>query len=418
MPTSAPAASWRGRWVVLAGIALVALNLRIAVAAVSPILDVVRRDVALDDTLAGVLGAVPLASFAVFGSVAPLVARRLGLEPTLVAAMLLSAAGEVVRSVATTPSSFLGWSVVALSGMGMGNVLLPPLVKRYFPDRIGPVTAVYSMAMAVSTTVPPLLAVPLARELGWRVSIGLWAAIGFVAVVPWCVVIARSAAVRSQLRGILARSPRDTPGLAARHRATGRVWRSPLAWGMAATFGLNSLNTYVLFAWLPQVLADAGLGAEAGGRWLGLFAVLGLPLSFAGPMLAARMRNPWPVVALLAGCFVAGYLGLMLSPAAGTGAWMLLLGLAPGSFPVVLALINLRTRTSAGATSLSGFVQGVGYTLSVPGPVLVGVLYGATGGWTVVFAVLIATVVVLALVAVVACRPVMLEDTWHRRPRG
>jgi MFS transporter, CP family, cyanate transporter len=418
MPESVPAAAWRGRWLVLSGIVLVALNLRIAVAAVSPILDVVRQDVALDDTLAGVLGAIPLASFALFGSVAPLVARRLGLEPTLVAAMLLSAVGEVVRSTVATPSAFLGWSVVALSGMGMGNVLLPPLVKRYFPDRIGPVTAAYSMAMALSTTAPALLAVPVARQLGWRVSIGLWAAIGFVAVVPWCVVIARSAAVRADLRGILARAPRDTPGLASRHRSAGRVWRSPLAWGMAVTFGLNALNTYALFAWLPQVLLDAGLGADAGGRWLALFAFLVLPFSLAGPLLAARMRNPWPVVVVLAGCFVAGYLGLLLSPASGTAVWMVLLGFAPGAFPVVLALINLRTRTSAGATSLSGFVQGVGYTLSVPGPVVVGVLYEATGGWSAVFVLLIVTAVALAAAAWVACRPVMLEDTWHPRARG
>ena len=198
---------------------------------------------------------------------------------------------------------------------------------------------------------------------------------------------------------------------ASRHRSAGRVWRSPLAWGMAVTFGLNSLNTYALFAWLPQVLLDAGLGADAGGRWLAFFAFLGLPFSLAGPLLAARMRNPWPVVAVLAGCFVAGYLGLMLSPASGTAVWMVLLGFAPGAFPVVLALINLRTRTSAGATSLSGFVQGVGYTLSVPGPVVVGVLYGATGGWTAVFVLLIATAVALAAAAWVACRPVMLADT-------
>ncbi len=417
MPESVPAAAWRGRWVVLVGILLVALNLRIAVAAVSPILDVVRQDVALDDTLAGVLGAVPLASFAVFGSIAPLVARRLGLEPTLVAAMLLSAAGEVVRSVATTPTAFLGWSVVALGGMGMGNVLLPPLVKRYFPDRIGPVTAAYSMAMAVSTSVPPLVAVPLARELGWRVSIGVWAVIGFVAVVPWCMVVVRSVTVRAGLRSILARSPGQPTDPDGPPRPAGRVWRSPQAWAMAGAFGMNSLNTYVVFAWLPQVLADAGLGAEAGGRWLGLFAFLGLPLSFVGPMLAVRMRNPWPVPVVLASCFVGGYLGLMLSPASGTAVWMLLLGLAPGTFPVILALINLRTRTSEGATSLSGFVQGVGYAVSVPGPVLVGVLHAATGGWTAVFALLIATAVVLALFAVVACRPVVLEDSWHPRPR-
>jgi CP family cyanate transporter-like MFS transporter len=401
--------------VVLLGVVLVALNLRIAVAAVSPILDTVRADVALSDTLAGVLGAIPLASFALFGSVAPLVARRVGLEPTLVAAMLVSATGEVVRSTTTTSGAFLAWSVIALAGMGMGNVLLPPLVKRYFPDRIGAVTAVYSMAMAVSVTVPAVLAAPVAVRFGWRVSIASWAAIGFLAVIPWCVVIARSSAARASLRTILARSPRDTPGLSARHRSAGRVWRSPLAWGLAATFGLNALNTYVVFAWLPQVLVDAGLGADVGGQWLGLFAILGLPLSFAGPLLAARMRNPYPVVLTLTLLFVAGYLGLWLSPAQGTAIWMVLLGLAPGSFPVVLALINLRTRTSAGATSLSGFVQGAGYTVAVPGPVLVGVLYERTGGWTAVFLALIVTAVVLAVVAWVACRPVMLEDTWGAR---
>ena len=416
MPQPVRAASRRGRWLVLVGIVLVALNLRIAVAAVSPILDVVRRDVALDETLAGVLGAAPLAAFALFGSLAPLVARRLGLEPSLVVAMLLAAAGEVMRSLATTPSAFVGWSVVALGGMGMGNVLLPPLVKRYYPDRIGPVTAAYSMAMAVSTTVPPVVAVPLARELGWRTSLGLWSVIAVLAVVPWLVVIVRTARAGAQLSGLRSRTRRGAAGGSPSGRDPGaRVWRSPLAWGMAATFGMNSLNTYVIFAWLPQILDDAGLGAAAGGRWLGFFALLGMPLSILGPMFAVRLRNPYPVVLVLTGFFVVGYLGLMLSPAAGTVVWMVLLGLAPGTFPVLLALINVRTRTSDGATALSGFVQGVGYTIAVPGPVLVGVLYGATGGWTVVFGLLLTTVVVLAVVSAVACRPVMLEDTWHGR---
>ena len=396
----------------LAGIVLVALNLRIAVAAVSPILDVVRADVELSGAHAGILGAVPLASFAVFGSLAPLVARRAGLEPTLIAAMVLSAVGEVVRSTTSAPWAFLGWTVIALAGMGMGNVLLPPLVKRYFPESIGPVTALYSTAMAVSVTAPAVLAVPLASRLGWRITLASWAVIGVVALVPWCVVVARSSGARAGLRDVLARSPKDTPTLAARGSAGGRVWRSTLAWGMAAAFGMNSLNTYVIFAWLPQILVDAGLPPEAGGRWLGLFAILGLPFSIVGPLLAVRMRNPFPVVLVLAACFLSGYVGLMLSPAEGTALWMILIGLAPGTFPMILALVNLRTRTSAGATSLSGFVQGVGYSLSVPGPVLVGILYERTGGWTLVFVVLMATVVVMTLAAAVACRPRMLEDGW------
>ncbi|NAZ76072.1 MFS transporter, partial [Kineococcus sp. T13] len=148
---------------------------------------------------------------------------------------------------------------------------------------------------------------------------------------------------------------------------------------------------------------------------VGLLAILGLPMSFAGPLLAARLRNPWPLVAALAGCYVAGYLGLALSPASGTAAWIVLLGLAQGVFPVVLALINLRTRTAEGATALSGFVQGVGYAAAVPGPVLVGVVHEVTGSWVPALGVLLATVGVLAVVSVVACRPAVLEDTWGPR---
>ncbi|WP_250445655.1 MFS transporter [Actinotalea sp. C106] len=414
---SAPA-PWRGRILVLLGILLVALNLRIAVASVSPILDVVRRDVALTAAEAGLLGTVPVVSFALFGSLAPLVARRIGLEPSLVVAMLLSATGEVVRSTTETSAGFLGWSVIALAGMGMGNVLLPPTVKRYFPDRIGPVTALYSVSMSISTATPPLLAVPLAASLGWRVSLGSWAVVALLATVPWVVVVLRSVRARGALRQILLRAPQDTPALTSRHRGAGRVWRSPLAWALAVTFGMNSLNTYVLLAWLPQMLVDVGLGSEVGGLWLALFAILGLPASLVAPMLAVRVRNPFVVVAVFASCFVVGYLGLWLAPLAALPVWMVLLGLGPGTFPLLLALINLRTRTSAGASSLSGFAQGVGYALSAAGPVLAGVLYEATGGWAATFAMLLATVGVLVVAGAVTCRPVMLEDTWLPRTRG
>lgn len=415
MITPAAPQSWRGRWVVLAGIVLVALNLRIAVAAVSPILDTVRADVDLSPAEAGILGTIPVASFALFGSLAPALGRRLGLEPTLVAAMVLSAVGEIVRSTTTTPAGFLGWSVIALAGMGMGNVLLPPLVKRYFPDRIGAVTAVYSMAMAVSTSLPPLLVVPVAEAAGWRVALAAWALIGLLAVVPWTFVIVRSSLVRARLRDLLRRSPRDASTLAARHRSPGRVHLSALAWGMAVMFAMNSLNTYAIFAWLPQLLADAGLDAEVGGRALALFAILGLPCSLVVPPLAARMRNPFPVVVVFVACFVAGYVGLLLSPAQGTVLWVVLVGIGPGAFPLALALINLRTRTSEGAVALSGFVQGVGYTISAIGPVTVGALYAATGAWTAPLVFLMTTLAVLLVAAAVACRPVMLEDTWGRR---
>ncbi|WP_197021611.1 CynX/NimT family MFS transporter [Cellulomonas sp. HZM] len=410
MNAAAPA-PWRGRLVVLAGIVLVGLNLRIAVAAVSPIVDVVRQDVDLTATEVGLLGTIPVISFALFGSLATPLARRFGLEPTMVAALLLSAGGEVARALVSSPPAFLGWSMIALAGMGMGNVLLPPLVKRYFPDRIGAVTASYSVALSVSTAVPPLFALPLAQATSWRVAIGVWAVVGLAAVVPWAIVIVRSASARAHLGAILRRAPQPTgPGALGHTDGTEvrTVWRSRQAWAMAVMFGMNSLGTYVGFAWIPQLLADAGLPADEGGRWLALFAVLGAPMSLFGPVLAQRLRNPYPVVVAFVTCWAIGYVGLLTTPAHGTAVWMVLLGIGPSSFPVLLALLGLRSTTPATAIALSGMVQGTGYVIAGVGPVGIGALYEATGGWDAPIVVLLGCLVVLLTAAWFACRPTMI----------
>jgi CP family cyanate transporter-like MFS transporter len=252
--------------------------------------------------------------------------------------------------------------------------------------------------------------------------LGLWTVVGLASVVPWLVVIARSTTARRRVRELLRRAPRrDDAGAevstAPDVDASGRVWRSPLAWGLALMFAMNSLNAYVMIAWLPQILLDAGIDAAATGPWLALYSILGLPISLVVPLLAARMRNPLPVVLVFQVCLVSGYLGLMLSPAGATAAWVVLASVGTGAFPLALALMNLRTRTADGAVRLSGFSQGVGYALAGVGPVLVGVLHAATGAWTAPFALLFVSAGLLLGGAVVACRPVMLEDGWGRRAR-
>jgi CP family cyanate transporter-like MFS transporter len=188
---------------------------------------------------------------------------------------------------------------------------------------------------------------------------------------------------------------------------------------MAITFAMNSLDSYVMFAWLPQILVDGGTSAHAAGVWLSVFAILGLPPALIAPIAAARMRNPIGLVVVFVTCWAVSYVGLLVSPGGPVWLWVLLGGIGPGAFPVLLALINLRTRTSAGAASLSGFTQGVGYAIAGTGPLLVGALYDATGTWTAALLFLLGTLVVLLGAATVACRPVMLEDTWGpRRPAG
>ncbi len=412
---SVPLRPWRGRFVILTGIVLAALNMRIAVAVVSPILEQVREDFVLSDLAAGMLGTIPVAAFAIFGSLTPILARRFGLETTMVGALIVSFSGEVLRSTSTTAPAFLAWTGMALAGMGMGNVLLPPLVKRYFPDRIGPVTAVYTVMLALSTALPPLFVVSLASAYGWRSALGSWAIVGVLATVPWVVVIARSVFARTELAGVLEHAPPSTDTLENRHRHGGRVWRSPTAWGLAVMFGANSLNTYVMFAWLPQILADAGLAGGAPSTGLALYAAIGMPMSVVTPLLAARMRNPVPLLVVFLGSLAAGYTGLALAPSSAPWVWCILAGIGASTFPLGLAMINLRSRTSAGAVSLSGFVQGVGYVIAGAGPVLAGVLYGASGTWTSTFVFLAVMALAVLIGGIIGCRPVMLEDTWGEK---
>jgi CP family cyanate transporter-like MFS transporter len=292
-------------------------------------------------------------------------------------------------------------SVLTFAGMAVGNVLLPPLVKRYFPDRIGLLTSLYATVLSVSTLVPPLIAVPVADSAGWRDSVGMWALLAVLALLPWA--------------GILLRSPqqgRSDGGVGEpRETALGRVWRAPLSWAMAVVFASSSLNAYAMFAWLPEILHDtAGSDPVQAGVLLSLYSAMGIPAGLLIPLIATRMRNVGLLVYLGVAFFVVGDLGLLLWPGEATWLWVVLAGLGPLVFPLSLVLINLRTRTHEGAVALSGFTQGIGYVLGALGPLVVGVLHELSHGWLWPIVFLLIVAAAAAFAGAVIARPVVLED--------
>jgi len=402
--TDAPGASpWRGRLLALAGILLVALNLRAAVVALSPIAAQISRDVPLDSVVLGILGAAPPLAFALAGALTPRVTARLGVERTLLVGIALVALGQVLRAVVPHAPVIVVASVVAFLGIGIGNVLLPPLVRRYFSDRIGGVTAGYVTVQTVGATVAPLIAVPVAIAAGWQTSLGSWALVAAIAAVPWIAELVRAHG----------REPQDAAAAAAMQPEAplaGGMWRSPTAWAMAAGFATTAAVAYTVFGTFPALLADVAHVDEAtAGALVAVFSLGGIPLSIVMPPLAARLRSSvGPAVATIV-LNAAGFLGLLVAPGL-VWVWMSCVSLGAAFFPYSLALVGFRSRTHAGSVALSGFMQAVGYIAGALGPLLVGVLHAVTGNWTGSLVLLLIALVPLVPAAVVLRRPRLVED--------
>ncbi|WP_461029306.1 MFS transporter, partial [Streptomyces sparsus] len=189
-----------------------------------------------------------------------------------------------------------------------------------------------------------------------------------------------------------------------------RISRSATAWALGVFFGFQATAAYVILGWLPQIFRDAGVPASTAGLLLAVTMGLGIPLSFVLPRIAARLAHQGPLVVVLGLCGLGGYAGLWLAPAAGAWAWALLLGISNCAFPLVLTMIGMRARTGAGVAGLSAFVQGTGYLLSIPGPLSVGALHEATGGWPAPLLLMACLMTAQIATGVVAGRDRCVED--------
>ncbi|WP_159448807.1 MFS transporter [Demequina sp. NBRC 110053] len=393
-------------WAGLA-ITLTAINLRTAVTGFTPLLETMGADLGFGVAVAGLIGTVPAATFAVFGFLAPAVTRSFGLERTAAVALALTALSLALRAFSPTPTALVASTVLALAGIGAANVVIVPLVKAWFPDRLALWTSLYLLLMQTGQFIAPLLAVPVAQATSWRFSVGVWAVPAAVTAIVWIVVAAGS--------------PRRDRAAAGAPTATSRferirVSRSATVWGLVGLFAVLSISNYSIITWLPAILTDAGGSATLGGTMVALYSSWGVVAALVVPQVATRMANPFVVVIVCTVLLVAGYLGLILAPLSGTVLWACLLGIGVSTFPLCMTLINRRTRTAQAASAVSGFVQGIGYGLACLGPIGLGLLRQWTGSWTIPILVLAATVIPGLIAGRYACRPSFVEDETATAP--
>jgi CP family cyanate transporter-like MFS transporter len=288
--------------------------------------------------VAGLLTSLPVVAFALFGSIAPLLARRFGIHRITLLSLFAVAIGLFARALAGTEAAFLGFSMLALAGMALANVLLPSLVKLHFPDTIGQVTALYTTLLAAGLTLSLMLTVPIADAGGgWRTGLGVWALVAVVAAIPWLPMIAHDQSVET--------APHTIRFL--------DVARTPIGVSMILFFGLQSLQAYAVFGWFATLWRDAGFSATTAGLLVALLAGMSIPLSLWAPNALAHSAHPRRILLFFMLCYPVGYLVLLISPHTLAIPAALLIGTGAVVFPLVLVLINLRSRTPEGTAALS-----------------------------------------------------------------
>ena len=372
---------------------LVSINLRASITAVGPIVSDIRADLGLSNAAAGLLTTLPVLAFAGGSPLAGPLARRIGIERTLAGALVLLLAGILLRVTGTTWAAFAGTAMLGVA-IAAGNVLLPALVKRDQPRRIGPVTSTYVTVMVAFAAIASTVSVPLADDLGlgWQGALAVWAIPVVAGLALWLPRVVRS------------RAPVDA-GSTARPRPT-RMRRSPIAWQVTAYMGLQSFAFFVLVAWLPELLQDDGVAASTAGVLMGVMQASGLLATVAVPVLATRARDQrWLVLGSTAlGLFA--MVGLLVAPGDLALLWTVSVGIAGAcTLSLSLAFFVLRTRDGADAAAMSGMAQSLGYLVAASGPFLIGLLHDATDGWTAPVIVFIAVWLLIGVAGMLAGRP-------------
>lgn len=386
--TSSPPRGNRGV-LLIAGILMIATTLRVTFTGVAPLLDAIRTDYGLTTALTGLLTTLPLLAFALVSPLAAGIARRIGMERSLCAAMLLICVGIAVRSLPSVSLLFLGTAIIGC-GIALGNVLLPGLIKRDFSQHVARLTGAYSLTMGAAAALGSALVVPLALSgFGWHGALLMLMVFPLLALLVWL----------PQWRSTTHTNLTTSRTLHARG-----IWRSPLAWQVTLFLGTNSLIYYVIIGWLPAILISHGYSEAQAGSLHGLLQLATAAPGLLIPLVLHRFHDQRSIAALVSLMCAAGAAGFWFIPDQAV-LWTVLFGFGSGATMILgLTFIGLRASSAHQAAALSGMAQSVGYLLAACGPPLMGRIHDAQGDWQTPLLAVAALAIVMAIFGLYAGR--------------
>ena len=365
----------------LAAVLVFALNLRGPIVALAPAVETIADGLGVSQETVGILTGIPVLCFALAAPLASLLIARAGLERAVMVSLLVVFSGTVLRSAGGMETAIAGTVLIGL-GITVGNVAVPVIITRDFPDRAGAVTGMYTAALNLGSVLTTMLTAPLTTVVGWRWALVAWSMLMIVAAALW----RRATAGRTSAPVVLMTQSDGLP-----------VWRRPVVWCLTLAFGGQAFSYYSVTTWLPTILGDLeGLSAQGAGGGASLFQLAGIVGGIGVPVLVARKVSLRTVFAGMSVLWLTLPLGLLVAPQLWP-LWALCAGVSQGgNFTVIFTLIVHHARSQGDARRMSAMVQSIGYAAAAVGPFALGAVHTAVGGWTVPLLVVLGALSLMA----------------------
>lgn len=379
----------RRHLLLIAGILLIASTLRVTFTGAAPLLDAIRADYGLSTAQTGMLTTLPLLAFGLVSPLAAGVGRRLGIERSLLVALVLICLGIGLRSLPSTALLFCGTAIIGC-GIALGNVLLPGLIKRDFSQHVARMTGAYSITMGGAAALGSAMVVPLALAgFGWHGALLMLMVFPLLALLVWLPQTRKTATA-------------PLTGSGAMHNRG--IWRSALAWQVTLFLGINSLVYYVIIGWLPAILQSLGYSEAQAGSLHGLLQLATAAPGLAIPLILHRLKDQRAIAVIVALMCAISACGLWFWPGQAV-VWTLIFGFGSGATMILgLTFIGLRANSAHQAAALSGMAQTIGYLLAACGPPLMGKIHDANGDWQIPLIAVALISVVMSLFGALAGR--------------
>ncbi|RQR49534.1 MFS transporter [Burkholderia sp. Bp9140] len=358
-----------GKAVAAVALLILSIALRPPIVSIGPVLDSIQRSFGLSYTQASLLTAIPDICMGVFALAAPGVARRLGTDNAVVAALALLCVALIARALAGSAGVLLSCTVLTGIGIAISGSLIGGWVKQHFARDATFFMGIYSAGLSVGATVAASASGYIAQHVGgWRVAVASWSVLCVTAILSW--------------RGLARRFQEAKAVEAQPPRAVGLPWRNLHAWRVAAYFGASQFIVYACFAWLASSVAELHVDTLSPGLVLGLFTCVFALSSFGMGMKAGRATDRRGWLGLASAITAAGLGGLALAPTAWPVSCIVLIAIGQGmGFTLAMTLPLDNTPTPAAANAWSVFMLFIGYLIAALGPLAFGYLRDRTDGY-------------------------------------